>query len=76
MSILLLSRRAVKFLHRAICKLFVTVEGRLEQINVVQLSFAERAEYKLLMGVALFETATICEAINRFEKCIRIAKEI
>lgn len=56
-------------------RMYLKAREELEKINAVQLSFAERAEYELLMGVALFETATICEAINRFEKCIRIAKE-
>lgn len=56
-------------------RMYSKAREELEQINVVRLSFAERAEYEFLMGVALFETATICEAISRFENCIRIAKE-
>ena len=56
-------------------RMYLEARDALEQINVAQLSFAEKAEYELLMGVALFETATICEAISRFENCIRIVKE-
>ena len=47
----------------------------LGKIPVDCLSSDERAEYEMLFGIALFETGHIDEAIDRYKRCVQIAKD-